>query len=116
MADVIGRNSYVPGQQLKVPDGTMCDEHADRPATHRIVGESDSFGSELVDFCEECYQKYQKAKSSALLEEKYCEICKNMKKFVKPRRDPEEGSSGRVYEMCSLCHSKMIDDFVNDDN
>ena len=48
MADVIGRNSYVPGQQLKVPDGMMCDEHADRPATHRIGGAVTASVSELV--------------------------------------------------------------------
>jgi hypothetical protein len=44
MADVIGPNSYLPGQELKVPEGMMCDEHSDRPATHRIVGETDSMG------------------------------------------------------------------------
>ena len=31
MADVIGPNSYLPGQELKVPEGVMCDEHEDRP-------------------------------------------------------------------------------------
>lgn len=115
MADVIGPNSYRPGQQLKVPDNMMCDEHNDRPATYRIVGETDSFGSELIDWCDECYQKYQQAKTQES-EEKYCEICKNMKKYVAKRRDPEEGNCGRVYDMCTDCYNKAVDYFIGDND
>ena len=46
------------GSHHKVPAGTMCDDHQDRPATHRIQGETDSFGCEYIDWCDECYDKY----------------------------------------------------------
>jgi len=38
----------------------MCDDHQDRPATHRIQGETDSFGCEYIDWCDECYTNYLK--------------------------------------------------------
>ena len=57
MADVTGRISTLPGSGHKVPDGTMCDNHPDRLATHRVQGETDSFGSEMNDMCDaELYQ------------------------------------------------------------
>lgn len=113
MADVIGRNSYKPGQLLQVPAGMNCDEHEDRPAKYRIVGETDSFGSELIDWCEECYQEYKQQKSQEP-EEKYCEYCKTEKKHVEKRRDPSEGSCGPVYDMCGDCYNRIIDDFLED--
>lgn len=36
----------------------MCDDHPDRPATHRVQGETDSFGCEYIDWCQECHDKY----------------------------------------------------------
>ena len=116
MAGVIGSNSYLPGQVLKVPEGMMCDQHDDRPAIMRIVGESDSMGSELCDMCEECKQAYLKHIEDHKEEEKHCEICLNNKKDVKPRRDPEEGSCGRLYDMCPECYRKMVDAFCDDDD
>ena len=54
MADVIGPNKYFPGQQLKAVPGVMCDEHPDRASVARIVGETDSWGSELMVSGEKC--------------------------------------------------------------
>lgn len=65
MADVIGPNSYLPGQKIKVPAGAMCDEHPDRPAVCRIVGETDSFVKKetLEEF--EPYQGSYKARNGS---------------------------------------------------
>ena len=43
MADVMGPNSYLPGNKIAVPPGATCDteEHGNIPASHRIVGECD---------------------------------------------------------------------------
>ena len=111
MADIIGPNSYLPGQVLKVPKGMMCDNHPEKPAVLRVVGETDSFGSELCDLCEECKQAHYKYIEEQKDLEKFCEICHGMKKDVKPRRDPEEGSCGRLYDMCPDCYRRMTDAF-----
>src|SRR3954463_12051043 len=54
MADVTGPISTLPGTGHHLPDGTMCDQHPDRPAVARIQGETDSFGCEMNDLCQEC--------------------------------------------------------------
>ena len=112
MADVIGPNSYLPGKHLKVPDGMMCDEHQDRPAVYRIVGESDSFGSELLDMCQECYDKMC-GEADQFLQE-YCEFCKQKKDDLRHYRDPEEGSCGPVYMVCFDCRVKHNKAFVGE--
>ena len=58
MADI--STSRVPtrtGSLHKVPKGAMCDDHTDRPATRRVQGETDSFGCEYIDMCDECHDK-----------------------------------------------------------
>lgn len=109
MADVIGPNSYLPGQELKVPKGMMCDEHADRPATHRIVGETDSMGSELIDWCEECYNDYLKSKEIIGYVSHSCDHCHSVGLRTTPTRDPDEGSCGPVYNLCDNCLQRLRD-------
>jgi hypothetical protein len=60
MADVIGPNTYLPGNKLPVPPGATCDTegHENIHASHRICGECDSMGAELIDMCQACYNKY----------------------------------------------------------
>ena len=115
MAGVIGPNSYLPGQQLKVTNGMTCDKHTDRISVMRIVGETDSFGSEIIDMCDECKDNYLKHIAEQQDQEKRCEICLRMKKDVKPHRDPEEDSCGRLYDMCPECYRKIVDAFCDDD-
>lgn len=60
MADISsGRVMTRTGSHHKVPAGATCDDHPDRPAVHRVQGETDSFGCEYIDWCQECYDKYQ---------------------------------------------------------
>lgn len=107
MADVIGPNSYLPGNCLKVPKGAMCDSHPDREAVIRIVGETDSFGSELHDVCQECLDSIQKQIEEEKEKPKFCDWCSQLKKNVSLRRDPEEGSYGRLYNVCQECNQKQ---------
>ena len=59
MADISSsRVSTRSGSHHKVPEGATCDDHPDRPATHRVQGETDSFGCEYIDWCQECHDKY----------------------------------------------------------
>lgn len=65
MADVIGPSNYKTGQDYrgKIPDGMKCEDHPDRPATHAVVGETDSFGSEIIHWCDECYAAHKKERN-----------------------------------------------------
>ena len=59
MGDVTGPISTLPGSRHDFPDGTMCDDHPDRKAVARVQGETDSFGSELIDMCQECLDEHR---------------------------------------------------------
>lgn len=120
MAGLIGPNSKLPGHIHRVPAGATCDDHEDRPAVARVQGETDSFGSELIDMCQECYDNYKKyAEEEAQKiqeEERFCEIGNHQAKGVTLRRDPSEGLFGPVYDMCPACHQRIISDFIGDDD
>lgn len=103
MADVSnGPVSTLPGHSAGVPVGTKCDEHPDRDAVRRIQGETDSFGCEYHDMCQECHDEYVREANSADYSGK-CNWCgKHVERLI-PHRDIEEGSYGRVYEVCKPC-------------
>lgn len=117
MADVTGPISTMPGSRHKVPDGTTCDEHPERLAVARIQGETDSFGSEMMDMCQECLDEYVKHKEEAAEQNKttqrWCEWGRHMAFNVIIARDPEEGSAGRLYDVCPECYNKHMDYFIN---
>ncbi len=105
MADVTGPISSLPGAKHRVPAGQPCDEHSDRPATRRVQGETDSFGSEMMDMCDECFEAYTKAVAESAAEDAcgQCDWCKEGATDLSNRRDFEEGFSGRVYRVCGNC-------------
>ena len=111
MADVTGPISSLPGSLHKVPTGMICDTegHENVLAVKRIQGESDSLGAELIDMCQACYDKYL-----AEIEEpeaKNCDWCNCLTMDIKPTRDPDEGSCGPVYYVCSGCRRAQNDRF-----
>lgn len=106
MADVIGPNSYLPGQKIKVPHGAMCDEHPDRPAVCRVVGETDSFGSELMDMCQQCMDEHDNAPRSS---DAKCDRCGAVGELL-PTRDPDEGLTGPIYYYCFGCRTKQSEE------
>lgn len=113
MADVTGPISSLPGSLHKVPEGMMCDEHEDRPAVKRVQGETDSFGSEMMDMCQECFDAYEKACDEP--QEPYpCDWCKVESDRLLPTRDIDEGSSGPVYQVCPACRQKQIKDAMDE--
>jgi hypothetical protein len=111
VSEVTGPISTLAGALHAVPEGTMCDEHPDRPATRRVQGETDSFGCEMADMCDECHATH-KAAMAAYREEArsgMCEWCKSAATDLRDRRDSDEGLYGRVYRVCGACVKREND-------
>lgn len=113
MADVTGPISTLPGSSHKVPDGTMCDYHEDRPAVARIQGETDSFGCEMEDICQQCldarsaYRCSEAGKAKAREDRTgQCEWCKQHATDLLITRDYDEGMYGPVYRVCGPCRTR----------
>lgn len=106
MAHVSGPTSSMPGSSHD-PNGTMCDNHADRQAVSRIQGETDSFGAEFEDLCAECLAKLRAEKTAGLHDDiGSCDWCKDKGLKLFPTRDFEEGLAGPVYRVCQPCKSR----------
>lgn len=107
MASVIGPNRYLPGNTIPCEKGFECDiENCGLPAVRAVVGETDSFGSEINHFCEAHYQQHV----SAQQEEDFsltCEHC-GVANNVRYVRDPDEGMYGPVYQLCQTCTRRML--------
>ncbi|WP_050400453.1 hypothetical protein [Bradyrhizobium embrapense] len=109
MADVTGPISTLPGSGHRLPDGTMCDRHPDRPAVARIQGETDSFGSEMNDLCTECLEAQRVYARSPEARTGRCDWCKTNATDLSNTRDIDEGSAGPVYRVCGGCKKKQDD-------
>jgi hypothetical protein len=114
MSDVTGPISTLQGSQHRIPDGMMCDDHPDRPAVARIQGETDSFGSEMHDCCQECIDEMKQAAKESRTGR--CEWCCTEQTDIRPRRDFEEGMAGRVYDVCGGCVRAEIARMFEDDD
>jgi hypothetical protein len=116
MADVTGPISSLPGSIHSPPKGMTCDE-CTNPATVRIQGETDSFGCEMIDLCDECRRKeieYSRSEEGQAKEREWrtgsCEWCKNHVTDLRDARDYDEGMSGRVYRVCGPCVKRVNDE------
>lgn len=111
MANTTGPIGTLNGAIHSVPEGVMCDDHPDRPATRRVQGETDSFGCELHDMCDECYTAHKVAMVAYREEARHgaCEWCKSAATDLRERRDYEEGFYGRVYRVCGACVKREND-------
>lgn len=111
MGDVTGPTNKLPGHSHIIPNGTKCDLHDDRLAVKRIQGETDSFGSELEDMCQECFDECVLIMAEYGEEEGTYDWCKKAykNKELRPTRDITESSSGPVYYACSKCINTNID-------
>lgn len=111
MAAVIGPNSYVTGQVLQCKVGDTCDTCANegitKQATHAVVGETDSLGSEVGHYCTPHYHKVM-AEIAESRKTVTCERCDGTEE-VRPTRDPEEGMRGPQYMLCKTCRSAMLE-------
>lgn len=106
MAEVTGPIRTLPGAAHHVPDGEACDHHPDRPAVARIQGETDSFGAELHDLCQECLEADRRAAASPEARTGTCDWCKGEATDLAWRRDYEEGMAARVYRVCGACRKR----------
>lgn len=106
MSEVTGPISTLPGAGHALPEGTMCDNHPDRLAVARIQGETDSFGSELWDCCQECVDELRAYRRSPEARTGCCDWCKAQATDLRNRRDIDEGSYGPVYRICGACDDK----------
>lgn len=109
MNDVTGPISTLPGSSHKLPDGTMCDRHPDRPAVARVQGETDSFGCEMNDLCRECLEADRTYARSAEARAGRCDWCKTEVSDLRNARDFDEGLHGPVYRICGKCQKRRDD-------
>jgi hypothetical protein len=108
MGDVTGPISTLPGTMHELPDGAMCDEHPDRHAVARIQGETDSFGCEMIDCCQDCLDEIRAYNHSSDARTGKCDWCKSDATDLSDHRDYDEGLYGPVYRVCGACR-RMID-------
>ena len=115
MSDVIGPSNKLPGQTIGwVPDSRECDD-CSKLAEHAVIGETDSFGSEIHHLCNEHYLEMMKAIEEQKNSLRTCDICGVTKDDCLPFRDPAEGSCGPVYITCQECRTRINNDFIGDD-
>lgn len=97
----------LPGDIRKLgKDSTACCErHEDRKATHQLCTESDSFGDEWTDVCDECITDSLEAPAYVGV----CEWCKTEDVELSPVRDTDEGTHGPLYDVCNPCKGKQAD-------
>ena len=109
MADVTGPVTTFPGSLGKVPDGTMCDDCSEHLATHRIQGETDSFGAEWYDLCDDCLEEDCRVRREKANEGGVCEWCNEESAPLVPARDYDEGCDGPLYDVCLDCRDRQIE-------
>lgn len=115
MADISnGPVSTLPGYAGALPDGTKCDVHPERPAKARIQGETDSFGCEYNDLCQECIDELRE--HSKQDRNGVCDWCRKEATDLRKRRDIEEGFGGPVYDVCGACVKKQLQAWQEDSN
>ena len=110
MAEVTGPISTLPGRRHDLPDGTMCDVHPDRAAVVRVQGETDSFGCEMHDCCQECFDEIREYERSDEACAGRCDWCKKDATDLADKRDIDEGMSGPVYRVCGVCRKRRDDE------
>lgn len=110
MADVTGPISSLPYSSHCSPKDAKCDEHPDRPAVARVQGETDSFGSEMHDCCQQCLDEIKRERLEARERLSFCDYCKQETKGCAPMRDYDEGMCGPIYNVCPACRKKVNDE------
>ncbi len=106
MSDATGPIASMPGSHHNVPEGQTCDECGE-PAVKRVQGETDSFGCEMMDFCQTCYDKWKLAcEQDDTSSNGICDWCKSDSVDLLPYRDADEGRTGPVYLVCSKCRDR----------
>lgn len=90
----------LPGGRLAMPAGAVC--HCGVIAVARMQGETDSWGHEELDLCGSHLAEMRAAEP----EVGRCEWCGH-EALREATRDPGEGMSGPVYEVCPGCLARL---------
>lgn len=101
MFDVTGPISTLPGSIHKLPQSSIpvvCDR-CEKLATVRVQGETDSFGAEMHDLCE---QHVKEMRGEATIG--YCDFCHKQHELF-PHRYWDE-PRGRVFWLCLPCRKE----------
>lgn len=106
MAHVTGSfdTTTLPGSVRGVPAGQTCDD-CGKPATRCLQGETDSFGAEWADLCDDCYaiERERRRKDRA----GDCDWCKQHTDALIWTRNYDEGMHGSTYRVCKSCYNKQ---------
>ncbi|PIR93627.1 hypothetical protein COT97_05680 [Candidatus Falkowbacteria bacterium CG10_big_fil_rev_8_21_14_0_10_39_11] len=107
MAHVTGSmdTTTLPSTVRAVPDSQMCDDCGEKLATRRLQGETDSFGAEWADLCDECFasERVRRRENSG----GQCDYCKEHSHNLIWTRDIDEGMHGPVYHVCKRCYDRQ---------
>ena len=93
---------YRPGQTVPADPGAVC-ETCGVPTTLALVGETDSFGSETIELC----QRHLDESRTVRYEGGICDWCSLPAIELIPTKDVDEGSNGRLYQVCHSCREEQ---------
>jgi hypothetical protein len=107
----------LPGRFIRnARSGEECDhcacEGKETPATTVIQGETDSFGHEELALCDACNNKALEEDDNRIFGT--CEWCQKEQATLLTR-DPDEGSSGPVYRICTPCDRRMMKSLADEE-
>lgn len=102
--------SYV-GYVFRPKKDEKCEEHPEVLAVRDVVTEADSMGFETTLMCQECYDDFNLAIKAAAEEARECDHCHSIT-ITHRTKDPEEGFSGRFYNLCQACRKRMMYNFL----
>lgn len=101
--------AYLPGDIARTDDAELLANpcsggpagECGKPSELKVVGEVDSFGYEAHFMCRACHDDMKKQ----ALENPHLETCPRCKAeaVLIAHRDPDEGSNGPLYYLCSPC-------------
>lgn len=109
MSVVGGTQGYKSGQILFVSEGVCCDNHPDKPATQRVVGEVDQYGYEASDFCEDCFRIYEQLKATANV---VCDWCGCQSNHFRPMMTVDNLVKDTIDKVCDICVGKHVHNTV----
>lgn len=104
MSGVIGRNPYRTGDIQTYTGPELC-EDCEQAARFRMIGETDSFGSEVYYYCAAHAAQHKQHLNEILQQEQRCDLCGKTTTDCKPWRDPEE-NYGPQYTVCKACRTE----------
>jgi len=99
--------TYYTGQLVKLTticDGDIC-KICGCPPDYSLIGEVDGQGFEAENYCN-VHAQEAKAKLAPTEQTGTCDWCKGDNLRIKPHRDFEEGSAGRIYDVCQACRNQ----------